>query len=372
MMFASRWVRVCFSAVVIAMCFNDVKAGITRWPEYASLVKEIGSRYPSVGQLVNATNGVATGTLIGSQWVLTAAHIVDNTPSVQFYLSGQLIKADAWYTPDTWLRQPFLGGNDIALVHLSQPLSDSTMSYATSGNPVGADATIVGFGMPGYALTGPTSYDGIRRGGTNHIDGTLFNNPNILTIDMDVAPNDPGYTGPTHDYQSSSDYPDTLEFLPTRGDGGAPAIVGGKIVGISSFMAGFFDGVSDFSLTDSAGLTNVANWAAWIQSVTAAVNNRQTPTGVRIGVSGQAIFTAGEAEALTAAAMENSASLTSGIAPAGGPNGFFLGPVVPSFLAPEPNTAAMTLVALTFLLVCRPRRRAKRCTSPREGSASCG
>ncbi len=123
-------------------------------------------QFPTVVAIVNA--GLCTGTLVGPDLVLTAAHCI--SPSVLGYSSQDQVTADtriiidsvnlfqaggqqigvADTIPHPGFSLNSLGDNDIGLVRLATPVTDrpaSVINRISSDAPAGIVVTQVGFGM---------------------------------------------------------------------------------------------------------------------------------------------------------------------------------------------------------------------------------
>lgn len=129
------------------------------------------SNFTAVGQLTFTPTGAAavqsTGTLIDTQWVLTAA-----TASKGLTLTGgtaSVVLGGTTYTVDQIVNYPKYAANgldyrqDIALWHLSTAVNASIVPLNVSATPAtsGNTVTLVGFGGTGTGTTG-----------SNHILGT--------------------------------------------------------------------------------------------------------------------------------------------------------------------------------------------------------
>ena len=254
-------------------------AGVIRHDVDDSLYQQLGqqAQFGAVGQLgINFANGNSTdcsGTLIGGgEWILTAAHCVDREiSSAAFLRDSSFGFIDQVIIHPDWQRNNFLGGGDIALLHLSSPINsiESAQIY-TGRNELGAVGTSVGFGRTGTGLTGQQQGTfGTLRGGNNVLDvlGTTRGwDPRILLTDFDspLNPNESNY---------GSNLPLDLEYSIGPGDSGGGLFIetadGWQIAGISSFVNST-DGNPDGDYGDSNGFTRVSDYAGWINSIVPA------------------------------------------------------------------------------------------------------
>ncbi|CAN5335732.1 hypothetical protein BH11PLA2_BH11PLA2_45380 [soil metagenome] len=144
--------------------------------------------FDSVGILGDSRGGHGGGTLIGSNDVITAAHLVDGraVEDLRFTIGGSAYRvSEVFVHPD--YNAAALGtdaANDIAILHLSRDVVNVTPSELFEGTPkVGETVTLVGYGpRPGDPKdAAPVS---IRHAGTTPIDGMT---PKLITWNYDNA-----------------------------------------------------------------------------------------------------------------------------------------------------------------------------------------
>ena len=129
--------------------------------------------YAPVGQFIGSTSTsgfAASGTLIAPNWVLTAAHVVDQATSLNFKIGGNSYGASQWAYHSNWTGD-LAAGYDIALVKLSTaPSGIAPATRYTGSDELGRIGTSVGYGKTGTGLTGAITFDGLKRAGENVID----------------------------------------------------------------------------------------------------------------------------------------------------------------------------------------------------------
>ncbi|MBI1322101.1 trypsin-like serine protease [bacterium] len=230
------------------------------------------SNYDPVGML-SINGNTASGTLIRSDWVLTAAHVISNSAghfdlaSATFNVGGQPMVASYAEVHPNW-NGDLGSGFDLALVKLAAPSASITPASFRDAPAqlTGQSITFLGYGQGGTGDSGtiPDSA-GVKRAGTNMLDtdGSILGmSPYIYMSDFD--------SGSSSDNSLGTSTPTEFESVLAPGDsgGGVFMTVGGStiLVGVNSFVASFA-GQANSTYGNIAGFVSIQPHIAWIDSI---------------------------------------------------------------------------------------------------------
>lgn len=233
------------SALALVSTALAISLGIVgRHDRGDSAFLELGAKFEAVG-LVHPDGAC---TLIGPNWVLTAAHVAGGVPLERLRVSfgdrevsvkRVIIHPDGKLLPG---RPPEV---DLALMELDAPVEGvSPMNVYRKTDELGKTITVAGFGDLGNGTDAPKRSDGKRRAATNVVTDA---GPKRLFFVFDEPPN--GLE---------------LEGVSGPGDSGGPAII---VVDGTPHVAG----VSSASMNGRPGrygvtdvYTRVSSYAEWI------------------------------------------------------------------------------------------------------------
>ena len=266
--------------VALASISTTAVAGTIRHDRSDWDYRNLGNSYSSVGRLDlrgPASSWGCSGTLISSNWLLTAAHCLEdeaagyqNLRSGGFTLGGNSysINLGVKYSGWTNTNRNLAAGVDLALFRLSSPVRNigaATLNTATNEDlQVG---TYVGFGTTGNGLTGYQSGTfGTKRAGQNimGLGSRLGYSNNVLVSDFD----DPS----TAIWWSSLTNPLNLEYQVAPGDSGGGMFINGLLAGVNSFIDSI-DGRTNSSYRDYSAATRVSSYSNWIRNVMSGLSS---------------------------------------------------------------------------------------------------
>lgn len=214
---------------------------------------EYGKKFECVlklcGVYKDGTLFCASAVAISDNWILTAAHVVENAKEAKVVDSNkQEYKIDDIYIHPKY-DEMSLNGNDIAILHTSEPLKISYYpELYENEDEVGKICAMSGYGITGTFNTGSVRSDDKRRAGSNIID-EIENELLMCTPSRTVR------EGKTE-----------LEFLIASGDSGGGLFIDKKIAGINSCVFAT-DKKPNSSYTDSSGHTRISRHFKWIKQI---------------------------------------------------------------------------------------------------------
>ena len=186
-----------------------------------------------------------SGVAIHPEWVLTAAHVLEDAPrDVRVRFDDGTTRQASRLVQHPEFSRTRVGFNDIALVRVAEPLTIGeypAIAECVGGEPV----QVVGFGMFGKLDGGELDYDGRLRAGCTFAD-TMQGTCIVCLAKRGRC---------------------RLLYCPASGDSGGPLFnAHGNIVGIHSFTARPA-GVRRGQYGEESHHTRVADYAAWINAV---------------------------------------------------------------------------------------------------------
>lgn len=241
--------------------------------EYIALASE--TLFESTG-FHQAGGSLCTATLISPEWVLAAAHCVDDSSNHTFRLGatstgGVVYSAAETVIHESWDKNEIAAGFDIALIRLDTPIFDATPAQIYRGSGERRQVvTHVGYGQTGTGLTGSQAgTGGTKRAGQNTVDA-FGNNVNqswsnaIMFSDFD-NPDD------SSDNALGRSAPLDLEYMIAAGDSGGGGYL--QIAGID-YLAGLHsfistttsDGNPNADYGDLMASTRVGQFNGWIDT----------------------------------------------------------------------------------------------------------
>ena len=273
-----------FLLVISFFLVTSVHAGVIRHDTPLSIHEDLAQlpEFASVGRIVGSVGSsgfLCSGTVISSNWVLTAGHCVDEADSLEFHefdASGGFTshRATHWFAHENWSPDVDLfGGWDIGLMRFDSAFSTPAATLYNGDDDILTTSVHVGFGLTGDGTTGAQGGAGVKRAGLNIIDdrwSTEGSGDQLLWSDFDHPTDDtfnffdfPGFT--------FDDLAIDLEYGVAPGDSGGGLFILDqddqfKLAGVHSFFADAIQDGLDMGYGDIFASTRVSNFVDWIET----------------------------------------------------------------------------------------------------------
>lgn len=240
---------------------------------------------------VSVNGGTFSGALVGSQYVLTAAHVVGGASpgKVSFVVNAgagsQTFAAESITVfpgfTGTQLGSDGVWHDDLALIRLATPVAASVPVYGLYGGPLASEiVTLVGYGGGGDGKNGVTASPktNVKRVGQNRVDKLLTDDDGgsaqeVFVFDFDGPDSASNVFGPS--VKANLTLGETIEAQYAGGDSGSPVFIKDKgvwkIAGIATFNgATSLSSGSNIKFGSVGGGTVIAPYIPWIGTTLAA------------------------------------------------------------------------------------------------------
>lgn len=261
------------------------------------------SPWAGVGS-ITLSGGQGSGALIGSQYVLTAAHVVagQSASAITFNLNvggdltHSIVAESVTLHPSYTGASPGLDGvwhDDLAIIKLSSPVASGIPYYDLFGGDItGSVMTLVGYGGGGDGINGVTAgaSPSVKRSGQNMADLLIPDDENAAVNDVFVFDFD-GADSSTNLFGNDilSNLALTGEAQYAGSDSGSPVFVndGGvwKIAGVGAFIGDTTLSASNVHFGAIGGGMLLAPHLAWISAQVSAVPEPQVWLSLLVGLA---------------------------------------------------------------------------------------
>lgn len=181
---------------------------------------QYGQNISCVVQMVGRINSKLTsqfsGVIIHPNWIITAAHTLDNEQKFYFLDTGEnYVQIEDYYIHPEFDSKKF-GSMDVGLCYVKKDIQiDFIPELYTGSDEINKICCIVGYGMTGTGSSGAVVWDGKKRAGSNFIDKI---NNQLLICNM----------------SRSGDKNTALEICIASGDSGGGLFIDKKLAGVNS------------------------------------------------------------------------------------------------------------------------------------------